>query len=372
MTADATIETPEGPTVTIDGRRYDWFRGNSYLGFQAHPDVLAAASAATLRYGLKLRDRRSVGCHPCVADWDEAANAFFACDEALLLASGYLGGAVMAAALAPDVDVAFVDEQSHPNLRDGLAVSGIPAVAFRHRDPDALADAVTAHARRQRGTLRPLVMSDAVFPITGAMAPAEDYLRVLDAYDGGTLCLDDAHGFGILGEHGRGTLEHLGIAGPGHYSYGTMSKAFGAGGGVIPGSAGWRDRVERTSAAYRSATKPPPGVVAAGARALRLAREQPGLRTRLAQHVVRVRGALRAMGLPVDDGPAPIVCLDRRCGLDLGAVADRLLTEDGVAVLHMAGGYPNVPTGGCLVFTLSAGHGDDQVDRLLTAFRGAV
>ena len=75
-----------------------------------------------------------------MADWDEAANAFFACDEALLLASGYLGGAVMAATLAPDVDVAFVDEQSHPNLWDGLAVSGIPAVAFRHRDPDALAD----------------------------------------------------------------------------------------------------------------------------------------------------------------------------------------------------------------------------------------
>ncbi len=371
MPADATIETAEGPTVTIDGRRYDWFRGNGYLGFQSDPDLLAAASEATLRYGLKLRDRRPVGCHPCVGEWDEAASAFFGCDDVLLLASGYLGGAVMASTLAADVDMAFVDEESHPNVWDGLAVGGIPAVPFRHRDPDALADALATH-RERRGRFRPLVASDGVFPITGAVAPAADYWRVLEAYDDGTLCLDDAHAFGVIGENGRGTLEHLGILGDGRYAYGTMSKAFGAGGGVMPGPAGWQDRVGRASAAYRSATKPPPGVVAAGARALRMARDRPWLRTRLAHQVARVRASLRAMGLPVGDSPAPVVCLDRRGGLDLAGVAGRLFDEDRIAVLHLTGGYPNVPVGGGLVFTLSAAHDDDQVDRLLAAFKRAL
>lgn len=97
-----------------------------------------------------------MGCHPWVVDWEDAASAFFGCDDVLLLASGYLGGAVMASALADDLDVAFVDEQSHPNVWDGLAVGGIPAVPFRHRDPGALADALRTHADRH-GRFRPLL-----------------------------------------------------------------------------------------------------------------------------------------------------------------------------------------------------------------------
>jgi glycine C-acetyltransferase/8-amino-7-oxononanoate synthase len=133
------IETAEGPRVTIAGREVDWFRGNSYLGLQAHPEVLRAACEATLRYGLKLRDRRPGGCHPCVPEWERAANAFFGCEAAVLLGSGYAGGAVVAAALAEDFEVAFVDAQSHANVWDGLAAAGRRAVPFAHREPQALA-----------------------------------------------------------------------------------------------------------------------------------------------------------------------------------------------------------------------------------------
>nr|MDQ5807946.1 pyridoxal phosphate-dependent aminotransferase family protein [Actinomycetota bacterium] len=250
------IEGPEAPRVVIDGTPYDWFRGSGYLGLQHHPEVVQAACDATLRYGLRLRDRRDAGCHPCLPDWERAATAFFGCPAAVLLGSGYAGGTVVAAALAGDVDVAFVDEQAHPNIRDGLAAAGVPTVAFGHRDPDALEAALAARAAPGE---RPLVASDGVFPITGALAPAEEYLEVLRAYDGAVLCLDDAHGYGVLGRNGRGTLEHLGLSGERLVSYGTMSKALGTGGGVIPCSEGLRDRIERRSAASRAMSKPSPG-----------------------------------------------------------------------------------------------------------------
>ena len=176
----------------------------------------------------------------------------------------------------------------------------------------------------------------------------------------------------MLGPDGRGTLDHFGLQGPGRLAYGTLSKAFGAAGGVIPADAGLRGRIEQRSAAYAYTTKPPPGVVAAGAAALRIARAQPELRARLAAHVARVRGALRGWGLPLDDGPSPILCVDGRSGVGGATVARRLFDEDRIAVLHMAGGYANVPPGGALVFTLSAAHDDGQVEHLLHALRRAL
>jgi 8-amino-7-oxononanoate synthase len=355
--------------VRIGGSTYDWFRGSGYLGLQRHPDVLAAACEATLRYGLRLRDRRAAGCHPCLLEWERAANAFFECDGAVLLGSGYAGGAVVATALAGDVDVAFVDEQSHANVWDGLAVAGLPAIAFRHRDPPSLAAALAEHLAPGQ---RPLVMSDGVFPITGAIAPADAYRDVLAAHEGAILCLDDAHGYGVLGRHGRGTLEHLGLAGAGCLSYGTMSKGLGASGGVIPCSLRLRDRIERLSAAYRSTSKPPPGIVAAGARAFEIARTQPQLRARLAEHVDRVRSTLRSFGIAIEETPAAIVCIAQAPDLDCAAIARHLHDRERIAVLYTEGGYSNVPVAGCLAFTLSALHDDEQIDRLLAALRAAL
>jgi 8-amino-7-oxononanoate synthase len=305
----------------------------------------------------------------CVLEWERAASLFFDCEAAVLLGSGYAGGAVMAAALGDDFDVAFVDEQSHANVWDGLAAAGVRVVSFPHRDPEGLAAVLSTDLGARQ---RPLVVSDGIFPITGALAPVPDYEVVLQPYDGALLCLDDAHGYGVLGPDGRGTLDHFGLQGARRFSYGTMSKAFGGAGGVIPGSAELRDWIERRSAAYRSTSKAPPGIVAAGARALEIARTQPGLRARLAAHVARVRSALRSIGLPLDDGPAPIICVDARSRLDFASIAGRLFDEDSIAVLHVAGGYANVPAGGCLVFTLSALHDEEQIERLVDAFRRAI
>jgi 8-amino-7-oxononanoate synthase len=132
----------------------------------------------------------------CVLEWERAASLFFDCEAAVLLGSGYAGGAVMAAALGDDFDVAFVDEQSHANVWDGLAAAGVRVVSFPHRDPEGLAAVLSTDLGARQ---RPLVVSDGIFPITGALAPVPDYEVVLQPYDGALLWLDDAHGYGVLG-----------------------------------------------------------------------------------------------------------------------------------------------------------------------------
>ena len=362
------IESPEGPRVTIGGRTVDWFRSSSYLGLQADPRVLRDAVEATERFGMKLRDRRAIGMHPVVAAWEEAGRAFFGADEAVLLGSGYAGGLVMSAALGDRFDVAFVDAEAHANIADGLRGCGRTIVPFAHRDADDL-------RRRLASDLpagaRPLVVTDGVFPITGDPAPLPDYADVLASYPGATLLVDDAHGFGVMGARGRGTLEHFGLEGDGRMAYGTMSKAFGAAGGIVPCTEDVRARIESRSAAFAGTTKPPPGVVAAGARALAIARAEPERRARLRSLVARVRAGLAEMGIGTGDSSAPIVCIRAADGFDAAGVAARLLREDAIAVLHASSGYANVPAGGALVFTLSATHDDAQVERLLDALRRA-
>src|SRR4051794_34859715 len=97
--APPEFETPEGPRVTIAGKPYDWFRGNGYLGLHHHPEVIGAAVDATLRYGLKLRDRRVVGCHPCLPELERRAGLFFGTEAVACLGSGYAAAGALLAGL---------------------------------------------------------------------------------------------------------------------------------------------------------------------------------------------------------------------------------------------------------------------------------
>jgi 8-amino-7-oxononanoate synthase len=364
------FETPEGPRVTIAGRAYDWFRGNGYLGLFGDREVLRAACEATLRYGMKLRDKRAIGCHPCLLELERQALRFFGSEGVAYYGSGYAGGAIMAAALADLVDVAFVDEEAHYGVFDGLVLTGKPIVRFAHRDPDDLARRLRAHLGAGQ---RPLLMSDGIFPITGAIAPVPEYWSALAPYEGALLCLDDAHAYGVLGARGRGTLEHFDLAGEPRYSFGTMSKAFGAFGGILAGSVALIERVQATNGVMRGASKPPPGAVAAAAKALEIVNERPELRRRLGENVAHTRAGLAAMGLDVDArSPSPILSIGAASGLRFAELERALFVDEGIAVLHVERGYTGIPRGGVLVITIFANHEPAQLDRLLDALRRRV
>jgi 7-keto-8-aminopelargonate synthetase-like enzyme len=253
------MESPPGAETLIDGRRYLYFGGTSYLGLAGRPEVIEAACEATRRYGVHTAiSRAGFGTNPATLAVERLAAEFFDREEAFYFVSGYLGSHVLVQSLAGRFHAVLVDESSHFSVREAARLTGEPIVPFRHRDPDDLERQLWQHGSAGR---RPLVMTDGVFPMTGAVAPVDEYLRVLDRCGTASLVIDDAHGIGVLGEHGRGSLEHLGLWKPranteivaegiGLYVCATLSKAMGGFGGILPGS---REFVQAARGARRVA-----------------------------------------------------------------------------------------------------------------------
>ena len=365
------IESAEGPRVQIEGKSYDWFRGSGYLGLYGHPEILQAACDATLRYGMKLRAKRKIGCHPCLLELEKNACRFFETESVAYFNSGYSGNAVLLAALEGRFDKVFVDRFAHHSIIDAVKGCGLPALFFAHRDPEALEQLLNKYLNPGE---KPLVISDGIFPATGEIAPLDEYRKILGKYDNALLCLDDAHGAGVLGNTGKGTFEYFNLDGnpdgPELYSCTTMSKAFGAYGGIIAGNQKIVEKINLLSGVCLGASPPPPGVTAASARAFEIVLREPGIRERLAANVSHVRRGLAAIGFETDiDSPTPVICLEYRKYPGLKILPRIFFEEENIAVLEMTGGYPGIPAGGALALTVFAGHTDEQIKGLLDAFQ---
>ena len=279
------MEGSYGPEVVLSGRRYVNFGGCGYLGLHGHPDVLRAAAEAVQRYGLScgLSRHYSVSSGPLLEAEARAAE-FFATESALCLPTGYLVATVLAWGLADRVDAVFLDSTAHYSVCDAASLLGKPVFRFAHCDGADLRRQLASHLRPGE---RPLVMSDGVFPTFGEIAPVHEYLAAVEPHDG-QIVLDEAHSVGAVGPHGWGSFDHHGVSSPRIHFGGTLSKAFGAHGGVIPGERAWIDRL-RTCPTVRGATAPAVPCAAAAAKSLEIAKQQPELRDRLWANVRMLR-----------------------------------------------------------------------------------
>lgn len=373
------MESPPGPTTVIDGRAYVYFGGTSYLGLHAEPEVIEAACTATRQYGIHTAtSRRGFGNNPPTLAVERRAAEYFGTADAFYFASGYLGTAVLAHALSGTFDVILADEHCHFSMMEAAQLPGRPVHRFRHRDADALAEAVHRHAP---APLRPLVLTDGVFPSSGRIAPVDAYLGALAGRSGGTILVDDAHGVGTIGANGRGTLEYLGLwsgavnaaaeectTGTVRLCFcGTLSKALGGFGGVVAGTAAFIERVRSASHYFDAASAPPTAAAAASAKSIELVMARPALRARLAENVRRMRRGLVESGIPVEDLPTPIVAAT--CG-----TAERMeslheeLKERGLLVPYVRN-YSGSGPQGTMRIAVCAAHTNEMIDRLLQAFR---
>lgn len=356
---DFRMQSPLGPRVLIGGRERDYFSGTGYLGLHNHPQVLEAAAEALRRWGMATgTSRGGYGEHAAYDALEAAARRFFSAERVLYYPSGYMSGVILAQGLRERYERIFIDATAHYSLWDGARASGKPLHAFPHRDPDGLAQVLRAELRAGE---RPLVLSDGLFPISGALAPAVEYCAVLEAYDG-WLALDDAHATGVMGTNGRGTLEHFDVQYPYALAGHTLSKAVGGYGGITAGTQALIAELERGSRVYVGASPPPLPVAAAAAKALELAAENQR-RAQLRVNVARARAGLRGLGWDLDDNPVPILCLGARDGVDLGRVKAALFERD-ICVAHVTG-YSSTPPGGALRVAIFATHAAEQIDRLV-------
>lgn len=349
---------PIGPRMLIDGRDVDYFCGTSYFALHGHPEVIDAACAATRRFGMGPGTLASV---PVYDELQQALRDWFAVEHVTYMISGYTSPLALLQALREPDDLLLVDEATHYSIRDAVPTLDLPVVRFRHLSPDDLAAKLKQELKPGQ---RAVVVTDGVFPSGGALAPLTDYAGVLGGYDDALLCIDDSHGFGALGDGGRGALEHFGIEGPRRHAAGTMSKAFGALGGIIPGDAALATRLRERARILRGASPPPPAAAGAGLAALRLLSGDPSFRQRLRVNVKHLRDGLRGLGFAVPDTPVPIVTL-RDQGRDLAALAAGLAERDILVKLTPALGYSDAPDEPTLRIAVFSEHSPEQIDRLI-------
>lgn len=360
------FETATGPEVQVAGKPYTHFGGTGYLDIQRRPELAAAADRAMRQYGLHpATSRLGFGESPPLRAAEAEAARFFQTEAAWLLPSGWLGPSVLLGVYHRSGDRLFLDRDAHFALRDAARLTGRPVSEFAPRDPADLRTQI--QATLQAGE-RPVVLTDGVFPVSGRLAPLGAYLDVLRDYDEALLLVDDAHGFGVLGGEGRGSAEHHGVWGHARFLLtGTASKALGGYGGLMAGAAEMIAHLQATSPWFAGSTPLPAPVAAATAAALRIAREEPELRRRLAHNVKTLRRDLLALGLPVEDLPTPIIPVVLRDGAAMQRLHDAL-RADGILVPYLPR-YAGLGAQGALRIAVLATHEPRHLQQLLDALR---
>lgn len=228
-----TISSAQGAWLVVDGKKVLNFCSNNYLGLANHPQTVQAAKKYIDQYGVGPAAVRSIaGTTDLHLELEKRLAAFKGVEAAITFQSGFAANLATIPALVGKDDVIFSDELNHASIIDGSRLSGARIVRFSHADPAAIEAVIKENAGAYR---RGLVITDGVFSMDGDIAPLDKIFEVSSAYDL-MLMVDDAHGEGVIGNGGRGIVDHFGLHGKVDVEIGTLSKAFGAVGGLVTGN----------------------------------------------------------------------------------------------------------------------------------------
>jgi len=349
--------------LLVDGRRCLAFCSNDYLGLARDPRVARAMAAGAMAWGAGSGAAHLVSGHTSEHHaLEEELAEFTGFPRALLFSTGYMANLGLVCALAGRGDLVAEDRLNHASLLDASRLSGARVRRYAHADPGAAA------RRLANGPGRRFIVTDGVFSMDGDIAPLAALAEVA-AGSGAALLVDDAHGLGVIGRDGRGSLDAAGLAPEAAGALvGTLGKAFGTFGAFVAGSETVVETMIQRARSYIYTTAPPPAVAAATRRALRLAREEGWRRERLAMLVDRFRSGAAGLGLRLAPSATPIQPVIAGDAWAALAAAEQLF-DKGLWVSAIR--PPTVPAGTArLRITFTAAHCDADVDRLLEGLAG--
>jgi 8-amino-7-oxononanoate synthase len=359
-----TVTRREGVVCTVDGHDLLNFCSNDYLGLSQHPRVIAALREAadegaggTASHLVCGHGAQHAALEAELADWLQVPRA-------LLFGSGYLANLAVVQALLGEGDLCVQDRLNHASLIDAARLAGCAFKRYPHGDAEG--------AERQlasQGEGAALLASDGVFSMDGDVAPLRELVCVAREQQA-TLYIDDAHGVGVLGDAGRGSIDAAGLAANAvPLRLVTFGKALGSVGAAVVGDADLVAHLAETARPYIYTTAMPPAQAAATREAVRIARAGDALRDQLRNNIERLKQGAHAHGLPLMPSDTPIQPL--RVGRDADALAMAAELEargNWVAAIRP----PTVPDGSArLRITLSAAHDPRQIDGLLDALAHA-
>jgi 8-amino-7-oxononanoate synthase len=303
--------------VRLNGRKLIYFGGCDYFRLSRHPKVISAIEEGLRQFGLNpAASRFTTGNHIIYEELEESMRAFFVTDSATLASTGYATNLIVAQALHGEFTHALIDSRAHQSLQDSAAFLGCPVISFAHRDPESVRS-VLRKLRRPRL----LLLTDGLFSHDGALAPLQDYLSILP--QDSCLLVDDAHGAGTLGKHGRGTCELLRVHSERIIQTISLSKAFGTFGGAILSSEPLRKKMIARSRLLQGNTPLPLPLANASLCSLNILKSEPPLRQRLQSNIQSLR---RKLGKRAQSHPAaPVFPVYTQSSRDRQNLKEKLL-----------------------------------------------
>ena len=356
------IQEAAGNRIKVKGRPMIMVGSNNYLGLAHHPRAKAAAREAVDRYGVGTCGSRFLtGTIDLHEQLEVRLARFMRREAALTFSTGFQTNLGIISTIAGKGDHIIVDRMVHASIIDACRLSFADVHKYRHNSMKDL--------ERILGSLEPeggkLIVVDGVFSMEGDIADLPGIVPLARKY-GARLLVDDAHGIGVLGAHGRGTAEHFGLEAEVDLVMGTFSKTFASIGGVVVGAAPVVSFIKHHARPLIFSAAATPASVASVLAILDMLENEPELRTRLWAVTERMRTGLRAMGYDTGPSQTPIIPVivgeDEACFM-----LWRHLREEGIFTTPVVS--PAVPKGQALVRTsYGAGHTDEELDAVLAAF----
>ena len=352
-----TLFSPQSPHIVVDGRPYLAFCSNDYLGLANHPQLIAALQQGAQQWGVGAGAAHLVNGHFAPhQQLEDRLAAFVGKPAALLFTTGYMANLGVVQGLAGKDGTVFADKLNHASLNDAMLLSRATVKRYRHGDMTQLAQLL-----EQTQSKRKLVITDAVFSMDGDLAPLPELLTLCEQHDA-WLYVDDAHGFGVLGGQGRGSLAHFEIASPRILCMATLGKAAGVSGAFVAAEQVVVDALVNHAHSYVYTTAAPPALSVALLQSLQLIEQGNALRAHLHDLIAQLRNGLSDLPWPLmPSGTAiqPLLIGDNRQALALSEA----LRARGIWVAAIR--PPTVPQGTArLRITLSAAHSGQDVEEL--------
>ncbi|MFZ6016451.1 MAG: aminotransferase class I/II-fold pyridoxal phosphate-dependent enzyme [Nitrospirota bacterium] len=356
------IESAQDPEIIRNGRKMIMVGSNNYLGLTNHPKVKEAAIEAIKKYGTGCAGSRFLnGTLDIHVKLEEKLARFMRKEAALIFSTGFQVNLGVISALIGKNDVVIIDKMDHASIIDGCRLSFGEVKKFRHNDMADLERILREYDDRGK-----LIVVDGVFSMEGDIANLPEIVELAKKY-GVRVMVDDAHGIGVMGKTGRGTVEHFGLEDEVDLIMGTYSKSLASIGGFIAGTEDTIHFIKHHARALIFSASPPPASVASVSAAVEIIENEPERRERLWENTRKMFRGFKDLGFEVGPTQTPIIPII--VGEDQKAfVMAMMLQEEGIFANVAVS--PAVPDGRALIRTsYMATHTDEQLDKVLTTFK---
>lgn len=357
------LETANQPEVILNGKSVINLSSNNYLGFATHPRMKKAAIEAIEKYGVGSGAVRTIVGNMDIHEELERKLAAFKREEAVMMfQSGFNCNAGVIQAVTGAGDLILSDELNHASIIDGSRLSKADRAVYKHSD---MADLERVLKEKRSNYKNVLIITDGVFSMDGDIAKLPEIVEIAEKYECMTY-VDDAHGSGVLGESGRGTVDHFHLHGRIDFTVGTLSKALGVIGGYVAGSQTMKDWLSHRGRPLLFSTSLPPAAVGALIEAVDLLTESTEYTDRLWENSKYFKAKMKELGYNIGNSETPITPVI--IGEESKAMQfSRNLLENGVFVSPIV--FPTVPKGtGRVRVMVTAAHTTEQLDRAVDAF----